>query len=407
MKPCFLPGDFLLPKKSVDLTKWSVIACDQYTSQLSYWKDVERFVKDVPSTLKLIYPEVYLDHGNDRIEDIHRMMKVYMEQILEESVHEGYILLKRSTLSGDRLGLIGVIDLEAYDYTPGNPLPIRATEGTISSRIPPRVKIRKDATVELSHVMVLVDDEKCSLIEPLYENRNNFRLLYDVNLMMNGGHSTGYAIENEDARKLTKQLMEFQEKQNLFLVVGDGNHSLATAKTCWELYKQEHPDYDENHPSRFAMVEMVNLHSPALMFEPIHRIVFNANLDEIYCNLEKICARDSISIVEGNEIVLVQGQRQICIALQKEDNRLPLTILQEALDMYISDNEKSQMDYIHGQEAMMELLKDRDACGIFLSPIDKSSLFSAIVAGGVLPRKTFSMGEADEKRFYMEVKRIK
>ena len=410
MKPCFQSGTFYLPNASIDPARWAVIACDQYTSQPEYWTEVQKQVQDKPSCLHLIYPEAFLSQGDQRIQTIQQTMKRYLQDgILEEKVQNGFVLLKRSTLSGDRYGLVGVIDLEAYDYDPQTDCPIRATEGTIESRIPPRVRIRQDALLELSHVMVLIDDPQKQLIEVLADQREKFPVLYDFDLMMNGGHVTGYAIQGKEAEEVESRLMTMQnDADGLFLAVGDGNHSLATAKACWEKIKIQLNDQQRlDHPARFAMVELVNLHSPALIFEPIHRILFHTDLKDLYPGFEKYCQDQNISIEEGNEIYFHQGSMEKKISLVKSDDRLPIDILQNYLDQYLNQHPEASIDYIHGQEAMMTLLEDPSNCGIFLDRIDKNSLFPAIMAGGVLPRKTFSMGEADEKRFYMEARKVR
>ena len=218
---------------------WSVIACDQYTSQRDYWQNVQEIIQDKPSTYHMIYPEVYLQEKDDRISKIQQTMENYVHNnILEEKVKNGFILIERSTFSGNRMGLLGVIDLEAYDFEPGNVKPIRATEKTIASRIPPRVKIRKGAPLELSHVLVLLDDPKDELFSNLRKDKDKYPVLYNFDLMMNGGHIKGYAIEKENADQLESKIAQMQQERDLFLSVGDGNHSLATAKACWEEIKK-------------------------------------------------------------------------------------------------------------------------------------------------------------------------
>lgn len=409
MRPCFQKSIFLLPNSTIDMQAWSVIACDQYTSQQDYWQNVQEIIQDKPSTYQMIYPEVYLQEKGDRISKIQKAMENYVHNnILEEKVKDGFILIERSTFSGNRMGLLGVIDLEAYDFEPGNVKPIRATEKTIASRIPPRVKIRKGAPLELSHVLVLLDDPKDELFSGLMKDKDTYPVLYDFDLMMNGGHIKGYAIEKENADQLESKIAQMQQERDLFLSVGDGNHSLATAKACWEEIKKGlNTQGQENHPARYAMVEMVNLHSPALIFEPIHRVLFHANMEELYEGLEVFCQQEEVQIRPGKEIVLYQDHREIGIELIKQNDRLPIDILQSFLDAYRLEHPKVDIDYIHGQDAMYSLLQTKENCGIFLQHIEKSALFPAIVAGGVLPRKTFSMGEADEKRFYLEARWIK
>ena len=409
MQPCFRRGSFLLPNDSVNGRKWSVIACDQYTSQKEYWDKVEEITKDVPSTYHLIYPEIYLGETSNRIERIHLAMDRYLkENILKEKVKDGFVLVERKTISGNRIGVLGIVDLEAYDFTVGNTKPIRATEGTIRQRIPPRLKIRRNAPLELSHVMVLIDDPENTLIEELYKEKDHYSVLYDFDLMMDGGHDKGYAITGTKAQEIEEKIFAMQKERELFLAVGDGNHSLATAKACWEEIKKDLSlEQQKEHPARYAMVEMVNLHSPALIFEPIHRLLFQVELWDLYESFKDYCDEEGILLAPGKEIVFYQNGEEKSVSLIKKDNRLPVDILQTVIDRYLSSPQEGKIDYIHGEEAMMALLKEPSNGGIFLDRIEKSSLFPAIVAGGVLPRKTFSMGEADEKRFYLEARKVK
>lgn len=409
MNSCFRSTDILLPKKDINMNTWSVVACDQYTSEEDYWKEVESLVKDQPSTLNIIYPEVYLGKDDNRIQRIQNEMLSYVNNnILEKRIKNGFVLVERTLDVGTRLGLVGVIDLEAYDFTPGTSAPIRATEGTIQSRIPPRLRIREGALLECPHVMVLIDDPKKQLIEPLFENKAHFECLYDTPLMMNGGHLKGYAITDEFAKAVDAKLglME-QESNGFFLAVGDGNHSLATAKACWQQTKEKLSEEErENHPARFAMVELVNLHSPALIFEPIHRVLFNIDFDDLITSFQAQLQKDGIAYTTGDDIVFIDEKNNIHLQLLNEDGRLPVDILQKFLDHYLQEHSNSDIDYVHGQEAVEKLSKQEHNCGILLGAIDKNTLFPAIAAGGVLPRKTFSMGEAYEKRYYVECRQI-
>lgn len=409
MKACFKSTNILLPSQQLDTYKWLVVACDQYTSQEDYWKNVENIIQDNPSSYHLIFPEVYLEKDNERIHHVHQSMKQYLdEHILEERIKNGFVLVERETSSGTRLGLVGMIDLESYDFTPGTSALIRATEGTIQSRIPPRLKIRTGATIEAPHIMLLIDDPQKQLIEPLYEKRNNLELLYDTDLMLNGGHIKGYAIEGKQAEELDNLLYTMQCQSNgFFLAVGDGNHSLATAKAYWENIKEELPlDQQVDHPARFAMVELVNLHCPALVFEPIHRVLFHINIQDFLQSFKQYLSNHHIKYQEGHDIVIMNKDGELGISLLHEDGRLPVDILQHFIDDYLNEHSDVSIDYVHGEEALLSLGKKSQNCGIRLGVIDKSSLFPAISAGGVLPRKTFSMGEAYEKRYYMECRKI-
>lgn len=464
MSNCFNPANILLPNDGIDMEKWSVIACDQFTSQADYWDAVEKYVADAPSTLNVVFPEIYLGtitkQENDcnsswkgvknaeyasmtdeeRIKYINNTMDIYLaDGTLKQAVADGYVLVERTTESGVRLGIVGLIDLEDYDFDPKNKTLIRATEGTVISRIPPRVKIREHAAIELPHVMLLVDDpvdgqngELCrnesqenavniaavkhGIIEYVYAIRDTLRKLYDTELMQEGGHIRGYAIEGEAAKQLTEAFEAKQESCGGFLfAVGDGNHSLATAKTCWENIKKSGKFTEEQlktHPARYALVEICNLHSEALEFKPIHRLLTNVDVKDMLSFFEAEITKQGLESAEGDEIVfeyVESGTTAIKthgINITNRGDRLPVEILQGILDKYLETHDNVSIDYIHGDEALHRLVKEIKGCGIFLQSIDKSTLFPAINAGGVLPRKTFSIGEANEKRYYMECHKI-
>lgn len=488
MSNCFNPANILLPKDGIDMEKWSVIACDQYTSQADYWKTVEEFVGDAPSTLNVVFPEIYLgnkkndkncacengscadDHttmyasmsDSERIACINSTMEKYLSDgIIQQVVTDGYVLVERTTESGIRLGIVGLVDLDDYDFDPKNPTLIRATEGTVISRIPPRVKIREHAAIELPHVMLLVDDPvdkaddvsdegkltgiyynignvEHGIIEYVYSLKDSFRKLYDTDLMQGGGHIRGYAIEGEAAKQVTAAFAKKQEQSGGFLfAVGDGNHSLATAKTCWENIRKSQKFTDEQlktHPARYALVEICNLHSEALEFKPIHRLLTNVDVKDMLSFFEAEITKQGLEGTEGDEIVfeyaesgsdnsakpansnevVSENNAVTCTApikssginITNRGDRLPVEILQGILDKYLETHDNVSIDYIHGDEALHGLVKETNGCGIFLQSIDKSTLFPAINAGGVLPRKTFSIGEANEKRYYMECHNI-
>lgn len=486
MSNCFNPANILLPKDGIDMEKWSVIACDQYTSQADYWKTVEEFVGDAPSTLNVVFPEIYLGNkkndkncacengscadehttmyasmsDSERIACINSTMEKYLSDgIIQQVVTDGYVLVERTTESGIRLGIVGLVDLDDYDFDPKNPTLIRATEGTVISRIPPRVKIREHAAIELPHVMLLVDDPvdkaddvsdegkltdiynignvEHGIIEYVYSLKDSFRKLYDTELMHDGGHIRGYAIEGDAAKQVTEAFAAKQESCGGFLfAVGDGNHSLATAKTCWENIKKSGKFTEEQlktHPARYALVEICNLHSEALEFKPIHRLLTNVDVKDMLSFFEAEITKQGLESAEGDEIVFeyIESSNSIdeksneklthsdentsghdarictyAINITNRGDRIPVEILQGILDKYIESHEDTQIDYIHGDDALHRLVKETNGCGIFLQSIDKSTLFHAINAGGVLPRKTFSIGEANEKRYYMECHNI-
>lgn len=411
MKACFRSADILLPGKGTAIDKWAVIACDQYTSQPEYWENVENYVGDAPSTFRMIYPEVYLEEkdGDNRIHNIQTCMQEYRQTgILEPAVQQGFVLVERKLNCGIRKGLVGCVDLEAYSFVASEQSLIRATEQTIESRIPPRVRIRQGATIESPHIMLLIDDADKTLIEPLYENRHKLPVVYDTELMLGGGHLTGYAIAGKAAAGLDEQLLKMQEQSGgLFLAVGDGNHSLATAKTCWEQLKATlTAEEKQTHPARYALVELVNLHDESLAFEPIHRVLFQVRADELIEGFKEALCKQQITYEAGEDIVFKAQNMECGIRIVEAGGRLPVEILQQYLDQYLREHTETKIDYVHGMEAVDEIAAQLGNCGISLPSIQKNSLFPAIKAGGVLPRKTFSMGEAFEKRYYMECRRV-
>ena len=403
MNTCFGPADILLPRNGETASLWPVVACDQFTSQRDYWEKAAALVGEKPSALHIVFPEVYLEDGFDRIESIQQHIAAYLrEGILTEQVHHGYVLVERLTQSGARIGLVGMVDLDCYDYTPESKALIRATEGTVTSRIPPRVRIREGAQVESPHVMLLCDDRQQELIEPLYAMREQLPQLYDLELMLGGGHLRGYAVTGALAEKVTGIIKQQQSRSDLYLAVGDGNHSLATAKTCWERLKPKlSPAQRENHPARYALAELVNLHCPALNFEPIHRVLFHVDGEEL---LSAFAA--AVPCEKGEDVVFLYNGQRHGLKLTARGDRLPVDVLQEFLDHYLAEHPQTGIDYVHGTAALEELSAQPGNCGVALQAMDKNALFPAIIAGGVLPRKTFSMGEAEEKRYYMECRKI-
>ena len=403
MNTCFGPADILLPRDGETAALWPVVACDQFTSQRDYWEKAAALVGDKPSALHIVFPEVYLEDGFDRIESIQQHIAAYLEEgVLTEKVHQGYVLVERITQSGARIGLVGMVDLDCYDYTPESKALIRATEGTVTARIPPRVRIREGARVESPHVMLLCDDRQQELIEPLYAMRQQLPLLYDLELMLGGGHLRGYAVTGALAESVTAIIEKQQGRSDLYLAVGDGNHSLATAKTCWERIKPGlSPAQRENHPARYALAELVNLHCPALNFEPIHRVLFRVDAGDLISAFTA-----AVPCEEGEDIVFWHDGCRRGLNPSACGDRLPVDVLQEFLDRYLAEHPRTGIDYVHGTAALEELSARSGNCGVALRAMDKNALFPAIIAGGVLPRKTFSMGEAEEKRYYMECRKI-
>lgn len=433
----------LLPKNGIDMTKWSVIACDQYTSEPEYWAEVEKIVGNSPSALKLTFPEVYLEREGreERITQINSTMENYIKENILEAHGPCFIYVDRKTShTPSRKGLIMAVDLEKYDYSPGSQSLIRATEGTVIERLPPRIKIREKASLELPHVMLLIDDPEKSVIEPLAEKADSFEKVYDFDLMMNGGHIKGYKIEDEetigsilaaleklaDPETFRKKYSVGADKDVLLFAVGDGNHSLATAKAHWELIKQSClPQELANHPARYALVEVVNVHDSGLTFEPIHRVVFNVNPDELLDSMvsflgEENCSYRKLNSMESilNELQALDPNKRshtigFCthegfgvIEVANPSRNLEVGTLQAFLDEYIKRNNDVKVDYIHGEDAVLKLGTQKQNIGFFLPKMSKHDLFKTVILDGVLPRKTFSMGEADEKRFYLECRKI-
>ncbi len=396
----FNKADILLPD-SVNMEKWSAVACDQYSAQPEYWDRVTKFVDDAPSTLNIIYPEAYLSEGDARIEKINAKMQEYIDGKIFTCLEDSLIYVERTMNSGKiRRGLVGVIDLEGYDFSKGSKSEIRATEGTIIERIPPRVKIRENAPLELPHAILLMNDPEDKVFGRIVKERK----VYDFDLMENGGHISGWQISGGMAGEVINRINEYAKgvEDNLVFAVGDGNHSLATAKTCWENVKATLSENErENHPARFCLVEIENIHDPALEFEPIHRAVFGKSADEVMADL---CKYYNVSETpcDGQKLTMVYGDTEKDIYIKNPSSNLEVGTLQNFIDAMGYD-----LDYIHGEDVTRDLAKRENTVGFILPCPDKSGLFKAVIADGALPRKTFSMGEANEKRFYLEAKKIK
>ncbi len=431
--------EILLPNKDVDLHKWSVVACDQYTSQADYWTQLKNTVAADPSTLNVIFPEVYLEDsdGEQRIKNINSTMQQYLDNnILLPMPKKGFVLVDRKTSQApSRKGLVVAIDLEQYDFNKGSQTLIRATEGTIVDRLPPRIKVRQDAAIELPHIMVLIDDPDRSVIEPLFDKHPE--QIYDFELMMNSGHIKGYAIDTAeliqqvtDALKNLASPELFAEKYNakdkevLLYAMGDGNHSLATAKAIWEKIKHDASDKQPvmDNPARYALVELVNIHDEGLQFEAIHRVIFNVQPEQLLSELQKHfsdcsiqrCASEAdmkadAETARGDKVHIIPFIDAAGYGYIKINNpvfTLELATLESFLNDYL-DKTGGKVDFIHGDEVVNELGLKEGNMGFFFPPISKHSLFKSIIFDGALPRKTFSMGEANEKRFYLEARRIK
>ncbi|MCR5808262.1 MAG: DUF1015 domain-containing protein [Clostridiales bacterium] len=431
--------EIMFPAKSVDLTKWACVACDQYTSQPDYWEGCERIVGDAPSTLRIMLPEIYLDKPGEaeRIAAIRKTMDEYMANGTLQNLGQGFMLTRRTVDGKTRNGLVVALDLECYDYNKGSTTLIRATEGTIVERIPPRLRIRDGAPLELPHILVLIDDEKRSVIEPIYEAVKNTEKFYDFELMQKGGHIEGWFINDEEMIKnaiaavtaLIDPNKYGREMAPLLFAMGDGNHSFATAKANWEKLKATLPeDQRADHPARYALVELENVHDDGIVFEPIHRVVFNVSVPKFLAALkEKLKEQNPGSLVdiqlfeserrfnrnyeravaEGGHIIpiVIQGKRGF-IAVKRPSAQLEVGTLQAALDVVLKETKGAAIDYIHGADVVNDLGSKVHNIGFLLPSMDKSAFFKTVVFDGALPRKTFSMGEAHEKRYYLECRNI-
>lgn len=419
--------DILLPREGIDLKKWATVACDQYTSEPEYWLDVEKIVADSPSTFRITFPEVYLEKEGkkERIRNIVKTMEDYIEEGVFTEYKDSFILVKRTCDGKSRYGLMAALDLDQYDYSKDSRSLIRATEGTILERIPPRKEIRKDAPLELPHIMVLISDEKRSVIEPLKDKMDSLKRIYSTELMKDGGYLEGYLIDSDEDKEMIYQAFEslysaLDKNNPLLFAMGDGNHSLATAKSCWEDMKKGLSEEErKDSKARYALVEIENIYDEALLFEPIHRVFFNLSMDEfekevlkyakgmtyhreksIEDMVERINSRDGLvfGLSVNNELysLEVKGSR----------NFLSASLMQSVIDS-LKERNACQIDYIHGIDVTVRLSNEGNNIGIILPDVDKSSFFETVIKEGSFPRKTFSIGHANEKRYYMEARRIK
>lgn len=422
-----------LPKPGVDLKKWAVIACDQFTSEPEYWQEVERMVGDAPSTLNLTFPEVHLEKPGEenRIKNIQLTMRSYLEQGILQP-RDGLIYVERTVSGKTRKGIILCLDLERYDYNKGSSSLIRATEGTIVDRLPPRIKIRQGAVMELPHILVLIDDPNHTVIEPLAADKAKLEKLYDFDLMLDSGHLAGFAVNEAHEDQVIDALRGLANPETftakygigtdqpvLLFAMGDGNHSLATAKAIWEKMKLE---AGMDHPSRYALVEIENVHDEGLEFEPIHRVLFGLKKD-LFAALENTFGANFsyTTVSSGAEMIqrvdnangqkqaigLVGGGKQFgVIEIANPTSNLAVGTLQSFLDGFLKNGGAEKIDYVHGEDVVERLALQAGNAGFYLAGMHKNELFKTVILDGALPRKTFSMGEAREKRFYMEARKI-
>lgn len=393
----FTPADILLPKKDFD--KWAVVACDQYTSEPDYWNDVESIVGSAPSALRIILPEIYLsDDNSERVNAINKTMQEYLDGDVFDLHKDSMIYVERESGGSIRRGIVGLIDLEDYDYRKGADSAIRATEATVLERIPPRVQIRKDAPLEMPHILLLIDDPAKSVIEPLAEQKDGFEQAYGFELMKKGGHIDGYFLPDGVIARVQDALEALiaDKDDKLLFAVGDGNHSLATAKECYNL--------SHDPLARYALVEVVNIHDDSIQFEPIYRVLFNVDAEDF---IEKFSAytdsKGSMSY-QDFEYITAECSGELKV---KSTAKLPVGTLQGFIDRYMKDNPEVKIDYIHGKDVVRNLCAQKNTLGFIFEGMGKDELFPAITADGSLPRKTFSMGHAEDKRYYIEARKIK
>jgi hypothetical protein len=447
--------EMLLPAAGIDYSKWAVVACDQYSSEREYWDRAAAAVAGSPSTLDLIFPEAYLEDSDaeERIARIQERMRDYLARGLLASAGECLVLVERFVpgSSAPRVGLVLAVDLEAYRYGADSKSLIRPTEGTIVERLPPRMRIRRGAELELPHIMLLVDDERRTAIEPIYAARDRLPALYDFELMMGSGSVRGWkvddpallgrfasalgALADPAAFRARYGLPADAPAEPLLFAVGDGNHSLATAKAVWEEIKAARAGEPElmSHPARYAIAELVNVYDEGLPFHPIHRLVSGAEEGEFVAALERfgefeldrypspeaafaaVDAQGSTAPshpgAAAQRVACVSGRgaaaSALVITFPRPKAKLAAGTMQDLLDPFLKAKGGRSIDYIHGTESLLALASKPGNLGLYLPPIDKSGFFETVIRDGVMPRKTFSMGEAPEKRFYIEARRIK
>ncbi len=413
----FVPGDILLPK-NVDMSLWSVIACDQYTSAPEYWDAADNKVRDTPSTLRLILPEAYLETKDTaaETEKINRTMEKYLAENVFDTIENSYIYIERElTVNETRRGLLGLIDLEAYDYHADSVSPIHATEGTVESRLPPRVKIREGASLELPHIVVFIDDPQNRVLGTLGEGEK----LYDFDLMDGGGHITGTRVCGDAAEKVQSELARLAEpdylekryalngKAPVIIAMGDGNHSLATARLCWEKIRESLTrDEMENHPARYGLAELVNIHDPSIAFEPIHRVLFETDPKSYFEEAKDYFKGVSKQGSTAHKIILAYGGKteEICVTGLTIGSLIAVS--QQFCLEYVNAH-GGKLDYIHDDETALEMSRRENCAGLLLPSMDKNELFPSIMDSGVFPAKSFSIGPARDKRYYLECRKIK
>ncbi|MCL2402259.1 MAG: DUF1015 domain-containing protein [Oscillospiraceae bacterium] len=400
-KDVFTPTNILLPE-GIDMENWSVIACDQFSSEREYWDRVRERVKNSPSTFNMIIPEAYLDEFDEAqsAQKICTAMDEYSASGFLKEVPDSFVYVERTQADGRvRRGIVGAVDLDEYDFSGKGDAAILASEGTVLDRLPVRINIRRQAPLELPHIMAFIDDECLSVIEPL--TKKNLPVLYDFNLMEGGGSVKGMRVVGDNAAGVMSALAALREKNGPLMVMGDGNHSLAAAKVYWDELKQNLTDAErENHPARMALLEINNVYDPAIDFEAIHRVMFGVDPKEFIRSLEGV-------VQKGNDYRLrwVYGGTTHVTDVAAACIGDMLTAMQIFVDDYAKTS-GCGVDYIHGEETVEALAKDEGVLGLILPAMDKSELFKTVAESGVFPKKSFSVGHARDKRYYLECRKI-
>ena len=420
MNKCFFAANILLPDfKKISPCEWSVVACDQFTSEPEYWEKAASKVADAPSTLNLILPEVYLSETEERLVKINKTMKDYLRDILISHPDSMIFVERAQSDKSVRRGVVLAVDLEKYEYTKGASSLIRATEATVIERIPPRVAIRRGAAIELPHIMMLVDDPEKTVIEPLM-NKEGLEVAYDFELMLDGGHIKGSFIPADEQARIEdalaaliapEKMAERYGKEGLaplLFAVGDGNHSLASAKAAYEEVKAKlGAEAAASHPARFALCEVVNIHDEALKFEPIYRVMFDVDAEDVLAKLSEYAEKlDGSAPEQTVEYTYDRGNKKGSLTFKKPTQQLTVGTLQVFIDAYIAEHKGASVDYIHGEDSVAALCKKEGSIGFVFDGMAKDQLFKTVIFDGALPRKTFSMGHAVDKRYYLECRQI-
>ncbi len=401
MTHIFQPAEILLPADA-DFHRWSVIACDQFTSDAEYWQEVERVVGAAPSTLRMMLPEYYLGHcdESEAAKAAQETMRSYLDTGVFRTLEQSFVYLERRLANGvTRRGIVGQIDLEAYDYRPDADAPIRATEDTVEDRLPSRIRVRREALLEMPHIMLFLDDPADEVM-PFAASMAG-ETVYDFDLMGGGGHLLGSQISGNAANQLMQKVTEVTGRQSVQLAVGDGNHSLAAARKCW-LEKKQHlaPGAASTDPARYALVEVVNIHDPAITFAPIHRVLFHTDSTQWMAEAEQ-----KLFDANGREIVLISGTRQHTLTARGDTIGALIANVEQFCREYLQ-RYGGQLDYIHGDDETRSFSAQSGCCGVLLPPIQKEELFPSIERSGPFPRKSFSIGLGPDKRYYLECRKI-